>query len=111
VHGYKSLSESGLVEEEAAGAPHPVYVHKRPFLDILQFGIQGIPEKFEGLTFGPLLEDGRLMLILSTDNDFSKTENTRFFAFAIDPAELPDYQPQKFTTAPQPRRHTRPSGH
>ena len=111
VHGYKSLSESGLVEEEAAGAPHPVYVHKRPFLDILQFGIQGIPEKFEGLTFGPLLEDGRLMLILSTDNDFSKTENTRFFAFAIDPAELPDYQPQKFTTAPQPRRHTQPSGH
>jgi hypothetical protein len=111
VHGYKSLSESGLVEEEAAGAPHPVYVHKRPFLDILQFGIQGIPEKFEGLTFGPLLEDGRLMLILSTDNDFSKTENTRFFAFAIDPAELPDYQPQKFTTAPQPHRHTQPSGH
>jgi hypothetical protein len=51
------------------------------------------------------------MLILSTDNDFSKTENTRFFAFAIDPAELPDYQPQKFTTAPQPSRHTQPSGH
>jgi hypothetical protein len=111
VHGYKSLSDSGLVEEEAAGAPHPVYVQKRPFLDILQFGIQGIPEKFEGLTFGPALEDGHLLLILSTDNDFSRTENTRFFAFAIDRAELPDYQPQKFSASQQHHRHTKPSSH
>jgi len=111
VHGYKSLSDSGLVEEEAAGAPHPVYVQKRPFLDILQFGIQGIPEKFEGLTFGPALEDGHLLLILSTDNDFSRTKNTRFFAFAIDRAELPNYQPQKFSASPQHHRHPKPSGH
>jgi hypothetical protein len=57
------------------------------------------------------LEDGRLLLILSTDNDFSRTENTRFFAFAIDPADLPDYQPQKFNAVPQHHRHTKPSGH
>ena len=111
VHGYKSLSEQGLVDEESQGSAHPVYVQKRPFLDILQFGIQNIPEKFEGLAFGPDLEDGRHLLILSTDNDFSRTEATRFFAFAIDPADLPDFQRQKIAAVPQARAHVKAPKH
>ncbi len=99
VHGYKSLSEQGLIVEEASGASHPVFVQKKPFLDMLGFGIQAMPEKIEGLTFGPDLEDGRHLLILSTDNDFSRTESTRFFAFAIDPGDLPGYQPQKIAAS------------
>ncbi len=76
-------------------------VAKRLFLDLLdrQYGLAGarLPAKIEGLTFGPDLADGRHLLLVSSDNDFHVTEPSRLFAFAIDPAALPDYQPQRFT--------------
>lgn len=104
VHSLKSLSEQALAEEQQQGAPAIVPVQKRLFLDLLAFGIQNIPEKLEGLTFGPDLEDGRHLLLLTSDNDFSKNENTRIYAFAIDRAELPDFQPQKIGLAkPHPQ--------
>ncbi|HLL89974.1 MAG TPA: esterase-like activity of phytase family protein, partial [Tepidisphaeraceae bacterium] len=34
-----------------------------------------IPDKFEGITFGPALADGSLSLLLGTDNDFSVTQD------------------------------------
>ena len=52
-------------------------VSKTPFLDIraklLAAGIV-IPEKIEGLAFGPRLANGSLALILATDNDYSVTQ-------------------------------------
>jgi hypothetical protein len=100
-----------LVEEESTGAAHPVYVQKRPFLDLLAHGIPNIPEKIEGMAFGPDLEDGRLLLVLSSDNDFSATENSRYFAFAVDRAELPDYRPQHIASPPASRGHEKSAGH
>jgi hypothetical protein len=52
-------------------------VSKTLFLDIasaLTVAGQPIPEKFEGLAIGPRL-DGGFALLLSTDNDFSVTQN------------------------------------
>ena len=50
---------------------------KTPFLDIraklLAAGIT-LPEKLEGLAFGPRLANGGVSLILITDNDFSVTQ-------------------------------------
>ena len=99
IHGLKSLTEQALAEEKAQGTSPFIPVQKRPFLDILAQGISAIPEKIEGMAFGPDLTDGRRLLILSSDNDFSKTENTRFFAFAVDRADLPDFHPQQFHLA------------
>jgi hypothetical protein len=52
-------------------------VSKTPFLDIraklLAAGIT-LPEKLEGLAFGPRLANGGVSLILITDNDFSVTQ-------------------------------------
>jgi hypothetical protein len=49
-----------------------------PFLDIAA-GLRAlgltIPEKIEGFAFGPRLDDGGIVLILTTDNDFSVTQN------------------------------------
>lgn len=99
IHGLKSLTEQALAEEKAQGTPPFTPVQKRPFLDILAQGISAIPEKIEGMAFGPDLADGRRLLILSSDNDFSKTENTRFFAFAVDRTDLPDFHSQEFHLA------------
>src|SRR5579885_1384768 len=75
-------------------------VAKKAFLDLLDpaFGLAGeqFPEKIEGLAFGPDLPDGRRLLLVTTDNDFKADEPTWFFAFAIDKADLPGYQPQVF---------------
>jgi hypothetical protein len=52
-------------------------VTKTPFLDIraklLAAGVP-LPEKLEGLAFGPRLANGGVSLILITDNDFSVTQ-------------------------------------
>ncbi len=54
-----------------------VPVSKTAFLDIraklLAAGLN-IPEKFEGLAFGPRLADGGISLIIITDNDYSVTQ-------------------------------------
>ncbi len=75
-------------------------VKKKLFLDLLdkKFGLQDadLPEKFEGLAFGPDLPDGRHLLLVTADNDFVLTKPFRVYAFAIDKADLPKYEPQQF---------------
>jgi hypothetical protein len=42
-----------------------------------------MPEKVEGLSWGPNLPDGRRMLIVATDNDFRADQATLFYVFGI----------------------------
>lgn len=62
-------------------------VAKSLLLDMLspEFGLAGdnMPEKIEGLCWGPKLADGRRTLIISSDNDFKSEQPTQFFVFAI----------------------------
>jgi hypothetical protein len=78
---------------------------KTLFLDLLdpRFGLSGagFPEKIEGLAFGPKLADGRLSLLVSSDNDFLPDQANRFFLFAIDAVDL-NFVAQGF--APPPSR-------
>lgn len=92
--------------------PGLVPVTKRPFLDLLapQFGLAGdeLPEKFEGLALGPRLPDGRLSLLVVTDNDFSPQQPSRVLVFAVDPANLPSL-PQDHPGRPEPRTAGEPA--
>lgn len=75
-----------------------IAVAKSQFLDMLDpaFGLAGatFPEKLEGLAFGPDLDDGRHLLIITNDNDFNQAQPSRFFAFAIDRSDLA-FTPQR----------------
>jgi len=79
-------------------------VAKALFLDLLDpaFGLAGpdFPEKIEGLAFGPDLGDGRHLLVVTTDNDFNPARPSLFYAFAIDPADLPGYEAQAVSLGP-----------
>lgn len=92
IRAIKQLPQSGI---PAAVTP----VDKQAFIDMLDpvFGLAGasFPEKIEGLAFGPDLADGRHLLIVTNDNDFAAAQPSKFFAFAIDHYELPNYQPQQ----------------
>ncbi|HVA45232.1 MAG TPA: esterase-like activity of phytase family protein [Pirellulales bacterium] len=70
-------------------------VKKTLLVDLLdpRFGIRGphCPEKMEGLAFGPDLADGRRLLILACDSDFDEKRPTVFYAFAVDPNDLPGF--------------------
>jgi hypothetical protein len=96
IRGVKQLPQTGLPPSPPAVTP----VAKSVFLDLLssEFGLAGasFPEKIEGLAFGPDLDDGRHLLIVTNDNDFVQAQPSRFFAFAIDPAGF-NYQPQQFS--------------
>jgi hypothetical protein len=76
----------------------PVTKTPTPFIDLLDpsFGLAGpdFPEKIEGLAFGPDLPDGRHLLLVTSDNDFIATQDSKIFAFAIEPSALADFQPQ-----------------
>lgn len=52
---------------------------------------RGITSKVEGITFGPPRTDGRLVLIVSSDNDFETTQPVLFYFFAIDRKQLPEF--------------------
>lgn len=62
-------------------------VARRDFLDLLapDWGLAGtnMPEKIEGLTFGPSLPDGRRSLLIATDNDFESANPTWIWVFAV----------------------------
>lgn len=99
-----------------ANALAPAAVAKSPFLDIVAvlnahgFNSNDIPAKLEGTAFGPDIKvDGatKHTFIIANDNDFVGTVTdsnhpagidnpNRFFVFAIDPADVPDYVAQQF---------------
>lgn len=94
----------------------PYAVAKAPFLDLVAaltahgFATKDIPAKLEGLAFGPDLVVGGVTkhtLFVTNDNDFLGTVTdslhpsgidnpNRFFVFAVDSADLPNYVPQQF---------------
>ncbi len=70
-----------------------VPVQKSLLVDLLdpRWGFVGehMPEKWEGLAFGPRLPDGRRVLWVAVDNDYVLSAPTYFHAFAISPDMLP----------------------
>lgn len=60
------------------------------------FGLNGesMPEKIEGLCFGPTLDDGRPTLIVTSDNDLQGRQPSWFWVFAVDPAAMPGFTPR-----------------
>jgi hypothetical protein len=61
-------------------------VSKKLFLDLLdeRLGLAAtLPEKIEGLCFGPRLENGKRTLMVVSDNDFKAAEETLFYVFAF----------------------------
>jgi 3-phytase/alkaline phosphatase D len=50
--------------------------------DLEDLGI--VPDNVEGMTFGPLLPDGRQSLILVSDNNFRSTQITQFILLAVE---------------------------
>lgn len=59
---------------------------------------KGLPEKMEGCAFGPDLPDGRHLLLVTNDNDFSAEYPNYIFAFAVDPVALPEFEPVRLNT-------------
>jgi len=70
-------------------------VTKTTFIDLLDPAYHivapDMPEKFEGLAFGPQTPDGRIQLFVTTDNDLVATQDTHIWDFAIDKDSLPGY--------------------
>ncbi len=66
-----------------------VPVQKTMFINLLDpvFNLTAtIPEKIEGLAWGPNLHDGRHVLYVISDNDLNPNLDTQIYAFAIDPS-------------------------
>jgi 3-phytase/alkaline phosphatase D len=58
-------------------------VAKRLILNVEEdLGIE--PDNIEGMAFGPALPDGRLPLILVSDNNFAATQTTQFIVLAVE---------------------------
>ena len=58
-------------------------VTKRLILNVeADLGIE--PDNIEGMAFGPALPDGRIPLILVSDNNFAATQTTQFIVLAVE---------------------------
>ncbi|HJR79400.1 MAG TPA: esterase-like activity of phytase family protein [Anaerolineales bacterium] len=79
VSGYFSLTQPAINFEP---------VTKRLILNVEEdLGIE--PDNIEGMAFGPALPDGRVPLILMSDNNFAANQTTQFIALALELAEVP----------------------
>lgn len=80
VAGIESISEDRLAASITPAARYD-------FLDFLdpKFQLAGpdMPEKIEGLSFGPRLRDGRQTLLVATDNDFDSESPSQIWVFAL----------------------------
>lgn len=62
---------------------------KRLILNVeTDLGIE--PDNIEGMAFGPALPDGRLPLILMSDNNFAANQTTQFIVLAVELEPAPD---------------------
>jgi hypothetical protein len=59
-----------------------------PRLSLMEASRGGMPEKIEGLCFGPDLPDGRKALIVTTDNDLKADVPTWIWVFAVSAGAL-----------------------
>jgi hypothetical protein len=88
---------SGIASLPAGALPVGVTpVSKQLFINLLDADLNlaaTIPEKIEGLTWGPDLPDGRHVLYVISDNDLNPALATQIYAFAIDPSLL-DFREQ-----------------
>ena len=63
-------------------------VTKRLILNVEEdLGIE--PDNIEGMAFGPALPDGRLPLILMSDNNFAASQTTQFIVLAVELESTP----------------------
>ncbi|MFM7810142.1 MAG: esterase-like activity of phytase family protein, partial [Planctomycetota bacterium] len=90
VSGIPSLVGEALPEGVRA-------VTKRLVVDLCDpgLGLTDMPEKIEGLCFGPTLPDGRRTLVVASDNDMKADQPTWFWVFA-----LPSWAAPQPVTAP-----------
>lgn len=82
--GATDVSDAFSLFPVGLGAPPLdfVPVSKRLILDVeADLGIE--PDNLEGMAFGEVLPDGRLPLILVSDNNFSAAQSTQFIALAV----------------------------
>jgi hypothetical protein len=78
VSGYSSLYPNGVNQPPVSFQP----VSKRLILNVEQdLGIE--PDNIEGMAFGPALPDGRLPLVLVSDNNFAANQTTQFIVLAV----------------------------
>ena len=81
---YFSLYPNGVIEPPVPFTP----VTKRLILDVeADLGIE--PDNLEGMAFGPALPDGRLPLVLVSDNNFSAGQATQFIVLAVELTSTP----------------------
>ncbi len=79
VSGAFSLYPNGTGQPSLSFTP----VTKRLILNVEDdLGIE--PDNIEGMAFGPALPDGRLPLILVSDNNFAATQATQFIVLAVE---------------------------
>lgn len=84
VSAYFSLYPNGFNQPPLTFTP----VTKRLILNVeADLGIE--PDNLEGMAFGPALPDGRLPLILVSDNNFAASQSTQFIVLAMDLSSAP----------------------
>jgi len=89
VHTQGATDVSGF--DAVGGFDIDAIADKRLLLDFADLGIT--LDNIEGMTLGPVLEDGRQSLILVSDNNFSGTQVTQVIAIGIDVEAIPSVAP------------------
>jgi hypothetical protein len=99
--GATDVSAIASLPATSAGLVGVTKVGKSSFLSLAPIFGASTPEKIEGVVFGQTLEDGRTLMLVTNDNDFSSSNPNNIYAFAVGAGDI-NYQAQQFTAVPVP---------
>ncbi len=93
--GATDVSDVASLPQLAADLPATITpVSKSLFLNLLDF-LNPVPEKIEGLTWGPDLDNGSHLLLVTSDNDLVEANPTYIWAFEVPASLVPGFKTQK----------------
>ena len=81
LHGASDVSDIEALYDGSSPVPFTAVSQS----EVFAFDDLGIPiDNIEGMTFGPTLPDGRMTLVIVSDNNFGAGKFTQFIVLAVD---------------------------
>ncbi len=85
--GLAGATDVTAIDLDAPGAVYTPVTKSAVFIDLAANTLPAlgnkVPEKWEGLTIGPLLSGGNFVIVAGTDNDYSVTQNSSGVQFDV----------------------------
>ena len=85
IYFIKTARATDIAAVQSLASANYIPVSKRLVIDLAKTAEVGRVDNIEGMSWGPMLADGKRSLVLVSDNNFNPVQITQFLAFEVTP--------------------------